>query len=319
MADDTSTNDKFLTESGDISDSLDRKTMELLPGKVVRKDLTEMMRRGANVPTFVLEYLLGMYCSTDEPELVDEGLERIRRILAENYVRPDESEAIKSRVRERGEYTVIDKVSARLDEWEDLYVASFASLSIDPVVIPDDFVHQYSKMLQGGIWCIMRLAYIHPGDETDDALANAFESAPRPKSHRKHGPAANPFRITSLKPIQMPSLDLDTILEARKGFSADEWRDLLLRSCGYEPTVLDDRQRMHFLERMVPLIERNYNLCELGPRGTGKSHIYKEVSPYAILLSGGQTTTANLFGRLNAGRNASLAQRAGIVLSLIHI
>lgn len=301
------------SESNETFDSLDAKAMEHLAGKVVRKDLTEMMRRGANVPTFVLEYLLGMYCSTDDPELVEEGVAQIRRILAENYVRPDESEAIKSRVRELGQYTIIDKVSARLDEWEDLYVASFASLSVEPIVMPDDFVHQYTKMLQGGMWSIMRLEYVHPGDETDDALADAFDSAPRPKSRKKRGPAANPFRITSLKPIQMPNLDLDSILKARKGFSSDEWRDLLLRSCGYEPATLDERQRMHFLERMVPLVERNYNLCELGPRGTGKSHIYKEVSPYAILLSGGQTTTANLFGRMNAGRNATLAQRTGIV------
>lgn len=294
-------------------DSLDAKALEHLGGKVVRKDLTALMRRGANVPTFVLEYLLGMYCSTDDPELLAEGVARIRRVLAENYVRPDESEAIKSRVRELGQYTIIDKVSARLDEWEDLYVASFASLAIEPIVMPEEYVRQYDKILQGGIWCIMRMEYVRPGEEGDDALADVFDVAPRKRRGKGHGPADSPFRIASLKPIQMPNLDLESILEARRGFTAEEWRDLLLRSSGYEPAALDERQRMHFLERMVPLAERNYNLCELGPRGTGKSHIYKEVSPYAILLSGGQTTTANLFGRLNASRKATLAERTGIV------
>lgn len=300
------------------ADELDSKAMGLLGGKVVRKDLTSLMRRGANVPTFVLEYLLGMYCSTEDPDLVYEGVTRIRRILAENYVRPDESEAIKSRVRELGQYTIIDRVSARLDEFEDLYVATFASLSIEPIVMPSEYVREYTKILQGGIWCIVRLEYMRPGEETDDALADAFEDEPRatrPRGRRagKHGPRDSPFRIASLKPIQMPSLDLDFIIEAREGFTGREWEDLLLRSSGYEPKELDERQRMHFLERMVPLIERNYNLCELGPRGTGKSHIYKEVSPYAILLSGGQTTTANLFGRMNASAKSTLAERTGVV------
>jgi ATP-dependent Lon protease len=312
----------MVTDNNDLptleADELDSKAMGLLGGKVVRKDLTSLMRRGANVPTFVLEYLLGMYCSTEDPDLVSEGISRIRRILAENYVRPDESEAIKSRVRELGQYTIIDRVSARLDEFADLYVATFESLSIEPIVMPSEYVREYTKILQGGIWCIVRLQYMRPGEETDDALADAFEDearARRPRGRRagKHGPKDSPFRIASLKPIQMPSLDLDSIIEAREGFTAREWEDLLLRSSGYEPRELSERQRMHFLERMVPLIERNYNLCELGPRGTGKSHIYKEVSPYAILLSGGQTTTANLFGRMNASAKSTLAERTGVV------
>lgn len=312
----------MVTDNNDLptleADELDSKAMGLLGGKVVRKDLTSLMRRGANVPTFVLEYLLGMYCSTEDPDLVSEGVSRIRRILAENYVRPDESEAIKSRVRELGQYTIIDRVSARLDEFADLYVATFESLSIEPIVMPSEYVREYTKILQGGIWCIVRLQYMRPGEETDDALADAFEDEPRarrPRGRRagKHGPKDSPFRIASLKPIQMPSLDLDSIIEAREGFTAREWEDLLLRSSGYEPRELSERQRMHFLERMVPLIERNYNLCELGPRGTGKSHIYKEVSPYAILLSGGQTTTANLFGRMNASAKSTLAERTGVV------
>lgn len=295
-------------------DGLDRKAMGLLGGKVVRKDLTSLMRRGANVPTFVLEYLLGMYCSTDDEELVAQGVSRIRRILAENYVRPDESEAIKSRVRELGQYTIIDRVSARLDEFEDAYITTFASLSVTGVTMPDEYVRDYTKILEGGMWCIVRLEYARPGEETDDALIDAFDGRPlRSRKARARAKAQTPFRIVSLRPIQMPRLDLDGLLEARAGMTAGEWESLMLRSCGYEPTALTPRQRLHFLERMVPLAERNYNLCELGPRGTGKSHIYKEVSPYAILLSGGQTTTANLFGRMNASRKATLAERTGIV------
>lgn len=295
-------------------DGLDRRALELLGGKVVRKDLTSLMRRGANVPTFVLEYLLGMYCSTDDEELVEQGVSRIRRVLAENYVRPDESEAIKSRVRELGQYTIIDRVSARLDEFEDEYVTSFGSLSVTGVTMPEEYIRDYTKILEGGMWCIVRLEYARPGEETDDALVDAFDGRPlRSRKGRSRSKSQAPFRIVSLRPIQIPRLDMDGILEARAGMTAEEWGSLLLRSCRYEPAALTPRERLHFIERMVPLAERNYNLCELGPRGTGKSHIYKEVSPYAILLSGGQTTTANLFGRMNASRKATLAERTGIV------
>lgn len=297
-------------------DSLDRKAVAAFPGKTVRKDLTALMRRGANVPTFVLEYLLGMYCSTDDEDSVAAGLDRIRRILANNYVRPDESEAIKSKIRELRTYTIIDKVTARVDEYRDMHVATFSNLAIDPVVMPDDYVREYPKMLSGGMWCIVQMEYFRLEDEMEDELSNVF-GEPK-KQHRKPsrnaGPEENPFRIGNLTPIQMPRLDLDSIVDARGRFTTDEWIDLLLRSAGYEPTSLDLRTKLHFLERMVPLIERNYNLCELGPRGTGKSHVYNEVSPYAILLSGGQTTTANLFGRLNASkRSATSMERTGLV------
>lgn len=298
------------------SDALDAKIVEAFPGKTVRKDLTALMKRGANVPTFVLEYLLGMYCSTDDPEMVESGLARIRKILTDNYVRPDESERIKSKIREMRQYTIIDKVSANLDEYRDIHVATFANLNIDPVVMPDDYVHEYPKMLSGGMWCIMRMDYFRLEDELDDELADVFGD-PKPakkKANRNAGPEDNPFKIGNLTPIQMPNLNLDDIIEQRQNFTTEEWIDLLLRSAGYEPTSLEHRSKMHFIERMVPLAERNYNLCELGPRGTGKSHIYNEVSPYAILLSGGQTTTANLFGRLNASaKRASSLERAGLV------
>lgn len=280
------------------TDAVDRLAVEHFPGKIVRKDLTALMKRGANVPTFVLEYLLGMYCSTDDPVAVEAGLERIRGILLNNYVRPDESEVIKSKIRELGSYTVIDKVSARLDEHSDVYVAHFTNLSIEPFIMPAEYVRQYTKILQGGIWCILRIQYTHP---VDDDFADPFEEpAPVRKRSKKSGPEDSPFSVISLTPIQMPNLDLDAMIAERRHFTCEQWEALLLRSAGYEPTALSEKERLHFIERMVPLAERNYNLCELGPRGTGKSHIYKEVSPYAILLSGGQTTTANLFGRMNA-------------------
>lgn len=298
------------------TDALDAKIIEAFPGKTVRKDLTALMKRGANVPTFVLEYLLGMYCSTDDPDMVEEGLSRIRKILTENYVRPDESERIKSRIREMRQYTIIDKVSAKLDEYRDIHVATFTNLNIDPVVMPDDYVHEYPKMLSGGMWCIMRMDYFRLEDELEDELADVFGDPKQIKKtpSRNAGPEDNPFKIGNLTPIQMPNLNLDDIIKQRQAFSTEEWIDLLLRSAGYEPASLDRRSKMHFIERMVPLAERNYNLCELGPRGTGKSHIYNEVSPYAILLSGGQTTTANLFGRLNASsKRASSLERTGLV------
>lgn len=295
-------------------DGLDAKIVEAFPGKTVRKDLTAVMKRGANVPTFVLEYLLGMYCSTDDPDMVEQGLARIRKILTENYVRPDESERIKSKIWELRQYTIIDKVSVRFDEYRGIHVATFANLSIDPVVMPEDYVRCYPKMLCGGMWCILRMEYFQLDDELNDELANVFGD-PRPvRKSKNSGPEDNPYRIGNLTPIQMPNIDLDDIISKRKSFTTEEWMDLLLRSAGYEPNSLDLRTKLHFIERMVPLVERNYNLCELGPRGTGKSHIYNEVSPYAILLSGGQTTTANLFGRLNAStKKSSSLERTGLV------
>ena len=287
-------------------DALDRKIVDAFPGMVVRKGLTSLMKRGANVPTFVLEYLLGMYCTTDDPELVEEGVERIRRILSENYVRPDESERIKSKIRELGQYTIIDKVSAMLDEYQDYYVSNFSNLNIESFVIPDDYPQKYSKILLGGIWCIMRIEYVRLREDDEDALADIFDDKPakKKKKTKKHDPSDSPFNILSMNPIQMPNLDLDSIIGQRKNFTTEEWIAILLRSAGYEPDAMSERERMHFIVRMVPLIERNYNLCELGPRGTGKSHIYKEVSPNSILLSGGQTTTANLFGRMNTSKRS---------------
>lgn len=300
-------------------DDLDRKIIEHFPGKIVRKDLTSLMKRGAGIPTYVLEYLLGMYCATDDEAAIADGMARIRKILAENYVRPEESEKIKSRIRELGQYTVIDKVSARLDEYRDLYVAQFTNLNIEPFVMPDEYVRQHTKILTGGIWCIMRIQYLRPDDIAEDPLADIFGDDPdeqhgrarkgRTSGKGKRGPEDSPFKIASLTPIQMPSLDLSEFVSHREAFTTDEWIALLLRSAGYKPSALTPRERMHFLTRMVPLVELNYNLCELGPRGTGKSHIYTEVSPYSYLLSGGQTTTAKLF----ANNAARAGQRIGLV------
>ena len=298
-------------------DELDRKALEHFGGKIVRKDLTAMMKRGANVPTFVLEYLLGMYCSTDDDEMVEQGVKRIRKILTDNYVRPDESETIKSKIKELGQYTIIDKVHAQLDEYRDIYVAGFTNLSIEPFVMPPEYVRDYSKILQGGIWCILRIEYLQPDDENGgDALADIFDEKPKSKPKKKgksRGPEDSPFHVVSLKPIQMPNLDLDAMIALRREFTTKEWMDLLLRSCGYEPDALTDKQKLHFIARMVPLAEHNFNLCELGPRGTGKSHVYKEISPYSILLSGGQSTTANLFGRMNASYRTRSIDRLGLV------
>lgn len=300
-------------------DDLDRKIIEHFPSKIVRKDLTSLMKRGAGIPTYVLEYLLGMYCATDDEAAIADGMARIRKILAENYVRPEESEKIKSRIRELGQYTVIDKVNARLDEYRDLYVAQFTNLSIEPFVMPDEYVRQHTKILTGGIWCIMRIQYLRPEDIAEDQLADIFDDDPAEQRGRlgkgrtsgkgRRGPEDSPFKIASLTPIQMPSLDLSEFVSHRGDFTTDEWIALLLRSAGYEPSALTPRERLHFLTRMVPLVELNYNLCELGPRGTGKSHIYTEVSPYSYLLSGGQTTTAKLF----ANNAARAGQRIGLV------
>ena len=290
-------------------DALDEKIVREFPGKIVRKDLTALMKRGAGVPTFVLEYLLGMYCATDDQAAIEAGVSRIRKILTENYVRPEESEKIKSKIRELGQYTVIDRVSARLDEYADIYVGSFTNLGIGDFVMPEDYVRRYSKILMGGIWCIMRIQYLRPEDDVDpldDIFGDGAKKKPkRPKSGKKRGAQDSPFKIVSLAPIQMPNLDLEELVSHRQAFTVDEWTRMLLRSAGYEPDALTRREQMHFLERMVPLIERNYNMCELGPRGTGKSHIYTEVSPYSYLLSGGQTTTAKLFAS-NAPRHGGI-------------
>lgn len=254
-------------------DELSKKLNQYFAGRVVRKDLTKKIKEGANVPVYVLEYLLGMYCATDDEDSIGEGVETVKRILSENFVRPDEAEKIKSKIREIGKYTVIDKISVKLNEKKDVYEAEFSNLGIKGVAISPTYVKQYEKLLCGGIWCIIKMDYY-------------FDEEAR---------GSSPFNISNLTPIQMPNLDMEEIISGRKYFTKDEWIDILLRSVGMEPTRLENTVKWHLLARMIPLVENNYNLCELGPRGTGKSHLYKEISPNSILVSGGQTTVANLF------------------------
>ncbi len=274
-------------------DQLDQKMLNCFPGKVVRKDLTALMKRGANVPTFVLEYLLGMYCSTDNETAIQAGIEKIKKILAENYVRPDESEAVKSKIRENGEYTVIDKLEVFLDEKEDIYVVCFTNLKIRPIEIDSQYILQNPKLLSGGIWSIIKLGYLPAIEQKETESEN--DNLDVYTSHYRSAKYDSPFTILSLQPIQMPQLDIQQIIAARKNFTKEEWIKLLLRSEGYEPDNLTMKQQFHYLMRLVPLIQNNYNLVELGPRGTGKSHVYQELSPYSILMSGGQTTVSNLF------------------------
>lgn len=278
-----------------MKDGINEMLCQHFAGKVVRKDLTNQVKEGANVPTYVLEYLLGMYCATDDEDSVRDGMERVKNILAENFVRPDEAEKIKAKIREAGTYTVIDKVEARLDPDHDNYKCVFSNLNIKNVIVDDSYIKKYEKLLVGGIWCILRLTY-NRLEERNDATYNpiGFNVERVPKKSRKKD-KISPFEIEELTPIQMPNMDLQELFDGRDYFSKDEWIDVLMRSIGMEPTQLTARVKWHMLERLVPLVENNYNLCELGPRGTGKSHVYKEISPNAILISGGQTTVANLF------------------------
>ena len=255
-------------------DELSQKLNKYFAGRVVRKDLTKKIKEGANVPVYVLEYLLGMYCATDDEDSINDGVEQVKKILADNFVRPDEAEKVKSKIKELGKYTVIDMVTAKLNEKRDCYEAEFSNLGIKGVEISSSYIKQYDKLLSGGIWCILKMNYHY-----DEELRGVV----------------SPFIIDSLTPIQMPHLELDEILEGRKNFTKDEWIDVLMRSIGMEPTQLKEKVKWHLLARMIPLVENNYNVCELGPRGTGKSHLYKEISPNSILVSGGQTTVANLF------------------------
>ena len=279
---------------------LDEKILDAFPGKVVRKDLTSLMKKGANVPTYVLEYLLGMYCATDDEEVIEAGLHKIRKVLSDNYVRPDQSEYVKSKIKENGQYTIIDKINVFLDEREDKYIARFTNLNLDPFEVSSDLVIHNEKLLVGGVWCIVRIEYIGL-DRDDNNNEPAYEedifggTKKKKKIKKKRSKYDSPFAISSLKPIQMPNLDLEEIKDARERFTKDEWITILLRSAGYEPTQLTQKQKLHYLLRFVPMTQKNYNLVELGPRGTGKSHVYSELSPYSILISSGHTTVSNMF------------------------
>lgn len=258
---------------------LDQLLNEHFAGRVVRKDLTKLIKEGANVPVYVLEYLLGMYCASDDSDIIEQGLNNVKTVLAENYVRPDEAEKVKSLVKERGTYKVIDRVSVKLNERKDKYEASFSNLGIRDAEISSGIVKEYEKLLVGGIWVIATLSYYH-----------------------EEGQSGSPFGVTLLKPIQMPNMNMDELFQGRAALTTDQWRECLIRSVGMEPAALGVDVQWHILARMIPFVENNYNVCELGPRGTGKSHIYKECSPNSILVSGGQTTVANLFYNMSSRR-----------------
>lgn len=261
-----------MTEEYDLQDDLNTKLKHYFEGKIVRKDLTKRVKEGANVPVYVLEYLLGKYCSQDDA-LVEQGVQTVKNILANNYVRPDEAQKILSKLKELGSYSIIDVVTVKLDYKTDTYYASFSNLGLNDISINPEFPQRYERLLGGNLWCMVNLEYDF--DEAD------FRS--------------QTIKIRNLQPIQLPNIDLEDILSNRKNFTKEEWIDILLRSCGMEPTQFDKRVKWLLIARLIPLVENNFNLCELGPRGTGKSHIYKEISPNSILVSGGQTTVANLF------------------------
>ncbi|WP_196598695.1 protease Lon-related BREX system protein BrxL [Pectinatus frisingensis] len=249
-------------------------------GKIVRKDLTKKIKEGANVPVYVLEFLLGQYCSSDDETVIEQGVQNVKRILADNFVRPDESQKILSMLRKRGSHTVIDMITVKLDIKKNMYFAEFSNLGLTTVPIEDEYPEKYDRLLCGGIWCIVQMEYEFVEEE------------------KKNG---YPIQIRKLTPIQMPHIEIEELKQGRKAFTKEEWMDVLLRSIGMEPNALTtEREKWLLITRMIPLVENNFNLCELGPRSTGKSHLYKEISPNSILVSGGQTTVANLF--YNMGR-----------------
>lgn len=253
-------------------DALDTKLNQSFAGKVVRKDLTKQIKEGANVPVYVLEYLLGMYCATDDEATIKDGILKVKQILSENYVRPDESEKIKAKIKEKGRYKIIDRVTAKLNEKADRYEGLLSNINLKNVIIEDSYIRKYEKLLAGGIWSILTLEYWFDENSKD-----------------------SPFKIVELKPIQMPETDISDFINHRQDFALEEWIDIICRSVGMEPVNLDEKTKWHLIARMIPFVEKNFNICELGPRGTGKSYVYDEISPYSILISGGQTTVANLF------------------------
>lgn len=268
-----------MDELNSSRDIIKDKLRQTFDGKIVRKDLTKKIRQGANVPVYVLEFLLGQYCSSDDEDIIEEGLKKVKHILADNFVRPDEAQKILSVLRQRGSYTVIDKITVRLNMKKDSYEAEFSNLGLKAIPVGEEYPTKYDRLLCGGIWCIAQLDYEYIEED------------------KKNG---TPIKIRKLTPIQMPHVDIEELKQGRKNFTKEEWIDVLLRSIGMEPDELSVREKWLLLTRMIPLVENNFNLCELGPRSTGKSHLYKEISPNSILVSGGQTTVANLF--YNMGR-----------------
>ena len=287
------------SDTQDVRQTIKQKLRENFDGKIVRKDLTKKIKEGANVPVYVLEFLLGQYCSSDDDEIVAQGVENVKRILADNYVRPDESEKVLSKLRQRGSMTIIDQVTVNLNLKNDAYEAFFSNLGLGGVPISEEYPEKYDRLLCGGIWSIIQLEYGTEDFGFGDGIVSVEFMGEKIKPNKKQ--PNNPIRIRKLTPIQMPHVDIEELKQGRKAFSKDEWIDVLLRSIGMESDELSYREKWLLLLHMIPLVENNFNLCELGPRSTGKSHLYKEISPNSILVSGGQTTVANLF--YNMGRH----------------
>lgn len=264
-------------------DDLDRKAADLLPGMVVRKDLVRMMRSSFSVPVFVVEFLLGKYCASTDPDVIEDGLEFVRDNLTDKYVRADEREMVKARLQSQGSYEIIDKVTVKFHETQVKYWAELANIDLDHVNVQERDVREHERLLTGGIWAEVTLGY-------DDDFV--FKGVNRP------------FSITKLRPIQLSQRDITPYTDARGELTGEEWLDLLLRSIGLEPThpSIDRRQKLLYISRLIPLVERNFNLIELGPRGTGKSFVFQQISPYAHLVSGGRTTVAQMFVNLATGQ-----------------
>ena len=286
----------------DTREIIKGKLRQYFDGKIVRKDLTKKIKEGANVPVYVLEFLLGQYCSSDDEEVIEKGVKNVKKILADNFVRPDEAQKILSTLRAKGNYTIIDKVTVSLNIRKDQHEAEFSNLGLSGIPIEDSYPEKYDRLLCGGIWCIIQLEYVSESKLEEDMLSGIVDIDGNPVQSRKKKSkeTVSPIKIVKLTPIQMPHVDIEELKDARRQFSKDEWMDIMLRSIGMEPDILACREKWLLLIRMIPLVENNFNLCELGPRSTGKSHLFKEISPNSILVSGGQTTVANLF--YNMGR-----------------
>src|SRR5690554_4022559 len=257
---------------------LDVKLNEHFGGKVVRKDLTKLVKGNAIVPTYVLEYLLGQYCATDDEETINQGVETVKKIITQHFVHRDEAQIIKSTVREKGSHRIIDKISVRLNDVKDQYEATFANLGLKNVPISDEVIKEHKKLLSSGVWCILTLEYFHSDEK-----------------------GSTPWVIDSIKPIQVSNADLNEYKEARKSFTKEEWIDALMQTIGLNPEEFTFRSKLLQLTRLVPFVENNYNLIELGPKGTGKSHIFSELSPHGILISGGEVSKAKLFVNNSSG------------------
>lgn len=257
----------------------DKKIVSAFPGLVVRKDLVKTVRGNAIVPSYVLEYLLGQYCATDDAPSMAAGIETVQDILRKHYVHRNEAELTRSNIREKGRHRVIDRISVSLNDKDDVYEAEFSNLGLKKVLVGAEIVKANPKLLVSGIWCIADVEYAHVEEK-----------------------GVNPWLLGKLKPVQLSAFDLESFIAARSRFTAGEWTDLLIQTMGLNPVQFDRRAKLHLLARLVPFCERNYNILELGPKGTGKSHVYSEFSPHGILLSGGEVTVPKLFVNNASGR-----------------